>query len=385
MNELGIYIHIPFCIRKCGYCDFLSAPPGKGEQAAYVNALCREITQWQEYGLRPVDTVFFGGGTPSLLSGSEITAIMTALGRHFHITKEAEITLEINPGGLEKELLQLYRSLGINRLSIGLQSTDDRLLQSLGRIHTREAFLLTWDAVRAAGFDNVNVDLMSGLPDQTLPDYMDSLEQILRLGTEHISAYGLMVEEGTPFYESYGPEGREKERLPEEEEERNMYHQGGMRMREAGYEHYEISNYAKPGYACRHNIKYWKRHPYLGLGLGASSMIEERRWRNTCDLTSYLRMEGRGEELREEDHRLTVKEAMEEFMFLGLRMREGISPLIFGQCFGVSYDSVYGTVTEKLIRQGLLERSPEGGRITLTERGIDVSNRVLADFLMPEE
>ena len=376
MKKLGLYIHIPFCQKKCNYCDFLSAPANKQVQIAYMDILQKEIKEKSiEYKEYCVDTVFIGGGTPTCVPYETIVHTMNTVKASFFLTDDCEITMECNPGTVTKEALENYRTAGINRLSIGLQSTDNAILKELGRIHTFEQFLETFKWAREAGFANINVDLMSGLPNQTLEQYEESLLEVLKLDVEHISSYSLIVEEGTPFYKLYE---EDKLSLPDEETERNMYYLTKEKLLAAGLLRYEISNYAKEGYECKHNVRYWVRADSLGLGLGASSMVNNVRFKNTEWLDEYLTdnkyMEKTDEQI------LSTTECMEEFMFLGLRMTKGVSKERFKETFGSSMEEIYGSVVIKLKEQGLLEE--EGDFIRLTEYGLDVSNRVWVEFLL---
>ena len=382
-ESLELYVHIPFCVRKCEYCDFLSAPAGADTQQEYVRNLLLEIAQ---KGVHCTDyeviTIFFGGGTPSILKAGWIADILDAIHRNFKVRKDAEITIECNPGTLTFEKLSIYKSAGINRISVGLQSASDAELRELGRIHTYEDFLKSYDLIRKKGFSNINIDLMAALPGQTLKSYEQTLRRVLALKPEHISAYSLIIEEGTPFYEKYEADellrekGEKPQMLPSEETERLMYERTKELLLAHGYERYEISNYARRGYACRHNIGYWRRENYLGFGLGSASLLENERFHNTTDLTDYLG----GDYLAYEQEKLDKKSQMEEFMFLGLRMTEGISTECFRQTFGLTVELVYGPVLEQQIADQLLRK--EDGRIFLTERGLDVSNYVMAQFLL---
>ncbi len=382
-KSLELYVHIPFCVRKCEYCDFLSVPAGADTQQEYVRNLLLEIEQ---KGVRCTDyevtTIFFGGGTPSILKAGWIADILNAIHRNFKVRKDAEITIECNPGTLTFEKLSIYKSAGINRISVGLQSASDAELRELGRIHTYEDFLKSYDLIRKKGFSNVNIDLMAALPGQTLKSYEQTLRRVLALKPEHISAYSLIIEEGTPFYEKYEADellrekGEKPQMLPSEETERLMYERTKELLLAHGYERYEISNYARRGYACRHNIGYWRRENYLGFGLGSASLLENERFHNTTDLTDYLG----GDYLAYEQEKLDKKSQMEEFMFLGLRMTDGISTECFRQTFGLTVELVYGPVLEQQIADQLLRK--EDGRIFLTERGLDVSNYVMAQFLL---
>lgn len=363
-KPLELYIHIPFCIRKCAYCDFLSAPAALEVQEAYVGQLLQEIAASKKL---PEDyeavTVFFGGGTPGILKGELLCSILRALRDRFSVREDAEITVEANPGTVNRDKLVQYREAGVNRISLGLQSADNQELKLLGRIHTWEQFLESFQLARETGFRNINVDLMSALPGQTTESVHRTLERVLALSPEHISAYSLILEEGTPFHKRY--EGH-PELLPSEEEERQMYYDTRDRLCACGYEHYEISNFAKPGYACRHNLGYWERTDYKGFGLGAASLLENVRYTNQTDLTEYLKGNFAGTE-----DPLTEQAVREEYFFLGLRKMEGVEP---GR-----YREHYEERIQRLQAQQLLEE--KDGRIRLTERGTDVSNYVMAQFL----
>lgn len=377
---LELYIHIPFCIRKCRYCDFLSAPQDEETRERYVEALLREISAHRDKRESyEVSTVFFGGGTPSVLSPSQVKRIFEALQDSFAIHPDAEISMEANPGTVTEEKLRTYRACGINRISFGLQSADNEELRLLGRIHTYEEFEENFRLARKCGFDNINVDLMSAIPRQTMDSLERTLAKVISLGPEHISAYSLIVEEGTPFFNLYGERGPLESELPGEEEERQMYYRTKEMLAEAGYQRYEISNYATQGKECRHNLGYWERANYLGLGLGSSSLMDNVRFRNTEDLEFYLKNSGSPKSIQRERAELSVKEQMEEFIFLGLRKMEGISAEEFKACFHRDIKEVYEKQIDHLMREGLLWR--RGDRIFLTEKGIDVSNCVFAEFL----
>lgn len=381
MRPLEIYIHIPFCARKCLYCDFLSFAADKKTQENYVDMLKKEIMQYEDRGDDQVSTVFFGGGTPSLLPAEYIADLLGALRERLPVQKDAEITVECNPGTLDADKLKIYRQAGVSRISLGLQSAQEKELRLLGRIHTWEEFCRSFFLAREAGFSNINVDLMSALPGQTPQMWEDSLKKVLALRPEHISAYSLIIEEGTPFYERYGEDAARREQglacalLPSEEEEREMYVRTQELLRAFGYRRYEISNYALPGYECRHNCGYWERREYRGFGLGAASLMDNRRFLNTADLDTYLAGQRSGPQAQE----LTVQERMEETMFLGLRMTRGVSLAGFEREFGTPLLSVYGETLGVLQGQGLLEI--RDGAAVLTERGTDLGNYVMAQFL----
>ena len=379
MKELEIYIHIPFCVRKCAYCDFLSGPSDEADRELYVKLLCDEIEackgKTEEY---QVSTVFFGGGTPSVLSGKQIERIMQRLRENLQFRWDAEITLEANPGTVSEEKLHSYKKAGINRLSIGLQSVHDEELKLLGRLHTYSEFLTTYHMARKCGFQNINIDLISAIPGQTVESWCETLQTVLALAPEHISAYSLIIEPRTPFYDMYGEDSGENTqqiKLPSEDDERIMYWKTKEILAEAGYARYEISNYAKPGFECRHNIGYWQRTPYLGFGTGAATLFEEKRYTNPPDIETYrISFDNKfhGEMLSRE-------EQMEEFMFLGLRMLQGISKTAFHEMFGKEIENVYGEQICKLKDIKLLEEKAD--RIYLTEKGIDVSNAVFVEFM----
>lgn len=387
-RPLGIYLHIPFCRQKCLYCDFLSAPARETVIERYVDALCAQIDR-EAAGYRDfcVRTVFIGGGTPSLLSTEQIRRIMELLCTHFKLEKDAEITMESNPGTLDYDRLCGYRRAGINRLSMGLQSAQDKELKALGRIHDYNTFLKNYEAARAAGFDNINVDLMSALPGQTLEGWLDTLRKVAELTPEHISAYSLIIEEGTPFYERYGEEKPGPwPPLPTEEEDRLMYERTEQLLKEYGYHRYEISNYAKPGRECLHNVGYWERTDYVGFGLGSASLVNDVRWKMTDNLSEFLRIFLEEDETdgKEEIWHLNGAEQMEEFMFLGLRLTQGISLRNFREQFKTGITDVYGTVLRRLEEEGLILFYEDGKRMKLTPKGVDLSNYVLAQFLLEE-
>ena len=385
-GPLSLYLHIPFCVRKCRYCDFLSGPQDEETREAYVRALIREI---EEQSVCPrgtcVDTVFFGGGTPSVLTGGQVAGIMGALYGFFSIREDAEISMEMNPGTADAEKLLAFKSAGINRLSMGIQSMRDDELRTLGRIHTAQEARSSFELARKKGFDNINVDLMSALPGQSFDSWQYSLGEAVRWAPEHISAYSLIIEPGTPFASMY--ENGTLPTLPDEDTDREMYHFTKDYLAEHGYLRYEISNYALAGKECRHNSGYWTGHPYLGFGIGASSYVNGTRFSNDSDLSEYLKAfpgdrahAGQAAAARAEQHLLSGEEQMEEFMFLGLRMTAGVMDEVFFERFGKKISDIYGPVLDRHISQGVLERTEDGYR--LTDRGVDVSNYVLADYLL---
>lgn len=420
MKELSIYIHIPFCVRKCRYCDFLSFPVCEEERESYVNLLMEEIElRAGAFTEDCVVSIFFGGGTPSLLSGRQMTRILDGVKNNYRVAEDAEITMEMNPGTVNEEKLKAYYEAGINRISIGLQTTNNRELQTIGRIYTYEDFLQTYKMARETGFHNVNIDLMSALPGQTMDTYRETLDRVLALQPEHISAYSLILEEGTELFEHSN-----EYHFPDEDTDRDMYLMTGEMLGANGYRRYEISNYAKKGYECLHNKVYWKRGNYLGLGLGASSMIDNSRFKNPESMETYgrmverlkvLKIDGIDNKIRRNENeirpcnkeqngghcgqlncrqklmqqlqvteteyqKLTKAEQMEEFMFLGLRLTEGVSRTEFAQLFDTQMDTVYGSVLQKMKEESLLEE--KDNKIFLTGKGLDVSNYVMAEFLI---
>lgn len=385
---LSLYIHIPFCVRKCNYCDFLSAPAEEAVKEAYIQALLLEIESYRgtELAMRMVRTIFIGGGTPSILDEEKIASVLEKIKSVFGLTADCEISIEVNPGTMTKEKCRCYLKAGVNRISIGLQTPDDNLLMTLGRVHTYEEFLRTYEEVREAGAQNVNIDLMASLPGQTIEGYCKGLEEVTRLSPEHISAYSLIVEEGTPFYNMYHSGC---DLFPDEQTDRMMYECTKRILERNGYERYEISNYAKAGYECRHNIVYWECEDYLGLGLGSASLIDNTRFKNECDLKRYVHAweSKKGYEAqRHEEDVLSVSSRMEEFMFLGLRMMRGVSEEKFLKVFGHAPEQIYGGQIEKMLEQGLLrwemQEKQKDRMLSLTDRGIDVSNYVFEQFLL---
>ena len=450
-KKLGIYVHIPFCVKKCLYCDFLSDKGNAEEKTQYIDALLKEI---EYYGLDDSDfssqyevaTVFLGGGTPSILNPDVIGRILQTISDRFVMAKAPEITIECNPGTVTKEKLQVWKESGVNRISIGLQSANDDELEHLGRIHRLEEFLETYSQAREVGFTNINIDLMSAIPGQTLESYRNTLKKVLELKPEHISSYSLIVEEETPFYDIYGDEKQAMAAvnlkgeivplsevgkmgvmsmpdLPDEDTEREMYYLTEELLREHGYHRYEISNYSLDGFECAHNKSYWDGTDYIGFGIGAASYVKGIRYSNTEDFYKYINAcktkgvaqnqpyyVGAGDFDEDDDYSyeetqsarsltreefgqillaekyheaiqlISANEQMEEFMYLGLRMIKGISKQEFFNRFHINIEDIYGKQIEKLIGEELLVS--DGDSIALTAKGIDVSNRVLANFLL---
>ena len=380
-KPMELYVHIPFCIRKCAYCDFVSGPGTKAMQKEYEEALLAEIDAAEETAESEVISAFFGGGTPSAVDAGMLARVMEKLRSKYVFSEDAEITLEANPGTLDAEKLKCYRKSGFNRISIGCQSVHDEELKRLGRIHTFAEFQESFALARDAGFANINVDLMSGLPEQSEEKWEESLRTIAELSPEHISAYSLIVEEGTPFA---AMAERGELPLPEEETERAMYEETIEVLAKYGFHRYEISNYARDGYECRHNVGYWIRRDYLGFGIGAASLIDNVRFQNEKSLGAYL---AHPLESREEEQTLTVQDRMEETMFLGLRLTRGVSCVDFAEQYGRTVEEVYGEVIARNVADGLLtvterkENQKKDRLLALTKRGLDLSNYVMAQFL----
>ena len=368
---LGLYIHIPFCLRKCNYCDFCSFPGRDGAQmTAYTRELCRRLTLWAprcaEY---PVDTLYFGGGTPTLLPLACFEALFDTLGRHYRLTEDCEITCECNPATADRAYLTALRGLGVNRLSVGLQSADDRELTLLGRAHSFADFRALFADARAAGFDNLSADLMYGLPDQTAEGFRQSLRALIDLSPEHVSAYGLKIEEGTPFARR-----RPSLALPDEDTEYEMYTACTELLGEAGYQKYEISNFARPGRESRHNLRYWERRDYLGLGVAAHSCFEGVRFGNGRDMDAFLA----GADITVERAELDETDAFNEYLMLGLRLTKGIDTADFRARFGIELRDAYPHLND-LLRHGFM--TLREGRLAFTDRGFFVSNTVLSGLL----
>lgn len=450
-QRLGIYIHIPFCVHKCIYCDFLSSPADVHTRKQYVRALINEIyltregkcankliknvlqgdnTSYEDmeepavngltsdYALYDtvcmadyektimqedisgcvddiksenghiVTSIFIGGGTPSAIDAEDISDILDAVRKNYNVSDKAEITIECNPGTMDKKKAVIYRKAGINRISFGLQSTDNNELRMLGRIHTYEQFMESYKIAREAGFDNINIDLMSALPGQTMESFKAVLEKALSLGAEHISVYSLIVEEGTRLsdnIDSFPP-------IPSDDEDRQMYYMTKEMLSSYGYEQYEISNYAQKGYECKHNLKYWERCDYLGFGIGAASLYGGRRYTNISDIGRYMDVLAEITnaldksyvnellQIRTDMEELSKEDEMSEYMFLGLRKTKGIDITDFKEEFGTDIKDIFGEAIEDNIARGLLIH--DGNCLYLSKRGIDISNTVMSDFIL---
>jgi len=370
-KPIGLYVHLPFCVRKCAYCDFASYAGRQADIPRYVDAVVQEITlRGAETGHPSADTIFLGGGTPSLLDEFQITRILDALFDAFPIEQNAEITCECNPGTLTPPFAQALRQAGVNRLSLGAQAAQTRLLRLLGRIHDWEQVIASVEIARQAGFENINLDLMFGLPSQTVSDFRETLAAAMALCPTHVSCYGLIVEEGTPICREVTAG---KLVLPNEEVERDMYEFARQTFAEHGLQQYEISNFAREGYACRHNIGCWTRVRYLGFGCAAHSFFDQCRTMNPPQLDAYLA----GEEPKTEQ--ISKDEARFESMMLGLRMTRGVKDEDFTRMHGLSIRDAFGAKLDKPINAGLLEWHE--GALRLTRLGMDLQNSVLVDLM----
>lgn len=369
MNDnYGIYIHIPFCVKKCNYCDFCSGNYSDEIKNKYIEKLISEIKTRLSGKEVKVDSIFIGGGTPSILPADKISDVLNAVYENIQVSKDCEITIECNPGTVDLDKLLVYKNAGINRISFGMQSSKDNELKILGRIHTFDEFKQSFQLARKAGFTNINVDVMSAIPEQTVESFKDTLNEVKKLNPEHISVYSLIIEEGTPFYDM-------NLKLVSEEEEREMV-KITAKLLLPEYKQYEISNYSKAGYECKHNIKYWERKPYLGFGIAAASLDGNMRYKNTLDISNYINGINKYEEYEE----LTLNDEISEFIFLGLRMNKGISISGLKQLYSVDIFDIFSNVIDKHIKEGLL--IIDGDNLYLSSRGRDLCNYVCSDFII---
>lgn len=377
MKKISLYIHIPFCEQKCFYCDFPSFSRMDNLRMDYIKALCKEIKIFKEkYAEYVIDTIFIGGGTPSVLQASELEIVLKEINT-LNVSKNVEFSMECNPGNLTEEKLRIMRKNGVNRISMGLQAKQNTLLKALGRIHDYDTFKENFILAKNNGFTNINVDLMFGLPNQKISDWKESLEEIISLNPSHISAYSLIIEEGTAFYKLYEAD---KLVLPSEEEEREMYHLTKTILEKAGFKQYEISNYAKEGFECKHNLAYWNMDNWIGLGSASASYVDGVRSKNISNVKEYINSMIEYGEAIEENFNNTKNDDMEEFMFMGLRKINGISEKEFKDRFKVDIDEIYSHVFKKYEKEELLKR--KDGLIYLTAKGIEVSNIIMADLLL---
>lgn len=374
MKEMSLYIHIPFCKQKCLYCDFPSYAGKESLINEYIRALNEEILR--KCSKYKIASIFVGGGTPSYLNEINLESLLKTINL-LDFKDEFEFTIECNPGTLNEEKLALMKNYNVNRISMGLQTTNDNILKEIGRIHSFEEFKKNYNQARKAGFKNINVDLMFGLPNQNMKDWKVSLEDVMSLEPDHISAYSLIIEEGTCFYNLYN---NDKLNIPNEEEERSMYLFTKGFLKDYGYNQYEISNYAKANKECFHNKVYWKCNEYLGLGVSASSFVDEKRFKNIDDIKIYIEKINNNEDVTEEIHVNNINDDMEEFMFMGLRMIDGINLKIFKKRFGKDVFDIYDEVIKNNIKKGLLVVDSE--KLYLSEKGIELSNYVMSDFIL---
>lgn len=375
MKELGIYIHIPFCVRKCFYCDFVSYAKKESVQKKYIEALQKEILNWKKSNKDvKIKTIYIGGGTPSCIDSKFITEILNLI----NIKNAEEITIEVNPGTVNKEKLYDYKNAGINRLSIGLQSTNNELLKKIGRIHNYEQFLETYKMAREVGFNNINVDLMIGLPGQAMDDLKTSLEDIINLNPEHISVYSLILEDETPLKKMIE---NNILKLPEEDLERQMYWYTKDFLKINGYNHYEISNFAKQGFYSKHNLDCWEQKEYIGFGISAHSYIDRKRFGNISNLDNYIKncIEGGFDKNRIIEEEQDKKDEMKEYMILGLRKINGISIQKFENKFNENPIVLFKKELNKLFNEGLI--IIDGDIIRLSNKGLDFANIVWEEFI----
>lgn len=373
-KSIGLYIHIPFCQRKCIYCDFNSYDDKDVYENAYIDALIEELKYYSDQQNYNFKTIFIGGGTPTIINPENIAKIMKAIEKN--IEKEAEITIECNPGTVDKEKIDIYKTVGINRISIGLQAWQDELLNTIGRIHRREDFLRSLSLFRSSGFNNINVDLMFSLPGQNLNMWLETLYNVCCLGVEHISCYSLIVEENTPIH-SLIRSGILN--APDEDTDREMYKDAKDILKNYGFDQYEISNFAKDGFRCEHNLIYWKNEEYAGVGAGSHSKIDGKRFWNFGGLDEYIKNMTTGKTAVEGYENISIKEDMWETIILGLRLNSGIGISDFNDKYGVNFIEEYGNALSKLIKESLI--TIQDDRVRLTDKGQDLSNRVFVEFM----
>lgn len=377
MNEIGIYIHIPFCKAKCNYCDFNSFADKNEFIPEYFNALKKEISSYvdriKQY---TVKTIFIGGGTPSLVEYKYICELIEFCKIELKISETAEISIETNPGTLDEIKLSNYKKVGINRLSIGLQAWQDNLLHSLGRIHSKDEFLESYYKAKKAGFNNINLDLIFGIPGQTMNDWEETIDNVINLKPAHLSCYSLKVEEGTRFGDMYESGDLV---LLDDELDRDMYHYAIERLSKAGYKHYEISNFALEDSECKHNLIYWKSEEYIGLGAGAHSYFNGERYNNEYEINNYMSSILNKGNANENSQIINKRDCISEFMFLGLRLIKGINANEFKNKFDEDLFDLFGNQLKILEKKGMLIIDKD--RIWLTPLGIDLSNQVFIEFI----
>lgn len=374
---LGLYVHIPFCVKKCRYCDFNSFKLNIDEKRKYLNSLKKEMELYKEnFKDKNIDSIFIGGGTPSILNEEEIKILFQNIKNNFKIKDGAEITMECNPGTLTLNKLKTMKECGVNRLSIGLQAVQNNHLEYIGRVHTYEEFERNYFQAKEVGFENINIDLMYALPNQSKEDWKQSLEKVVKLNPTHISAYSLILEENTELFNMYE---RNEFELLDEDTDIEMYKYTINYLKYHGYDQYEISNYAKKGFECKHNILYWKCENYVGLGVSASGFVNETRYNNFCDLDKYEKIIHSGKKPIEWEEKLSIKDKIEESIFLGLRMNEGIKFKDFYEKYNFNFEEEYKNEIDKLKKIELININNEG--IKLTQRGREISNSVFVEFM----
>ena len=374
---LGLYIHIPFCVTKCKYCDFNSFKIDLNEKIKYLNYLGEEMKLYkEEIKNREIDSVFVGGGTPSILNENEINILFEKIKENFNIKSNAEITMECNPGTLTLNKLKAMKKSGVNRLSIGLQAVQNHHLKYIGRIHTFEEFEKNYHDAKQMGFDNINIDLMYALPNQSREDWMESLEKVVKLNPTHISAYSLILEENTELFKMYE---RDEFNLLDENTDIEMYEYTIDYLKSHGYNQYEISNYAKGNFECKHNVLYWKCEEYVGIGASASGYFNGIRYNNICELDNYEKMILEGEKPIEWEEKLSIKDEIEESIFLGLRMNEGIQISDFKEKYNFDFEKEYKNEIEKLSKMELIEI--DNNLMKLTQKGREISNSIFVEFI----
>ena len=374
---LGLYVHIPFCVKKCRYCDFNSFKLNIDEKRKYLNSLKKEMELYKEnFKDKNIDSIFVGGGTPSILNEEEIKILFQNIKNNFKIKDSAEITMECNPGTLTLNKLKAMKECGVNRLSIGLQAVQNNHLEYIGRVHTYEEFEKNYFQAKEVGFENINIDLMYALPNQSKEDWKQSLEKVVKLNPTHISAYSLILEENTELFDMYE---RNEFELLDEDTDIEMYKYTINYLKYHGYDQYEISNYAKKGFECKHNILYWKCENYVGLGVSASGFVNETRYNNFCDLDKYEEIIHSGKKPIEWEEKLSIKDKIEENIFLGLRMNEGIKFKDFREKYNFNFEDEYKNEIDKLKKIELINVNNEG--IKLTQKGKEISNSVFVEFM----
>ena len=381
MDPIGLYLHIPYCLHKCGYCDFNSHNINEAEMESYVRALLLEMEQAAKGAKdRRVNTIFFGGGTPTTLPFADLARILEACRRHFKVDPEAEITCEANPATIPQADLAQLRQAGFNRLSIGVQSFDPDELKRLERVHSVDEVYLTVERARQAGFDNLSLDLMFGLPGQTTRLWKSNLQRAIDLQPDHLSAYNLTIEPDTVFFKQQA-QGQLK--MPPDDFQRELFEIAIDTLTEAGYEHYEISNYAQPGKQCRHNLNYWVNGEYIGLGAGASSTLNGEHYKNVNLPARYIAQINETQTAVESRETPDRRQRMGEAVMLGLRLREGLNLSIFKRQFGISFYDAFGDTIEKMEKMELLEIS--NGQISLSRKGLFLADSVIVEFITEPE